>query len=55
MVVWSAQDASAQRSAIAYATATEALDILSDAKSWGFGHGVSQPRPLLAAATLPLR
>jgi len=53
MVVWSDRDASAQRVMIARATASESLDILSDAKSWGFRHGVRQPRPLVVATTPP--
>ncbi len=55
MVIWSAHDAPAQRSMIARSTPIESTDVLSDAKSWGFGHGTRQPRPPFAATMLPRR
>ena len=55
MVVWSAHEASAPRSMMARRSPMESPDVLADAKSWGFGHGIRQPRPSFTATVLPLR
>jgi hypothetical protein len=44
MVIWSTEDESRQRAATLRATPADSPEVLANAKSWGFGHGVRQPR-----------
>ena len=55
MVIWGIDDATQGRSMIARPAGRESADVLGDARSWGFDHGVRQPRPGPAANTFPVR
>lgn len=44
MIVWGGDVTPQGRTHIVRATPMESPDVLGDAKAWGFGHGVRQPR-----------
>jgi len=55
MIVWSADEVSTPRSTMTRPARAESPDPLAEAKSWGFGHDIGQPRPAFVAAMLSLR
>ena len=48
MVIWGSDELKTPRARVAEPR-TESQDVLADARSWGFGHGIRQPRPSIAS------
>ncbi len=55
MVVWGLDDVSRGQSTAVRPAQRESLEVIGDARSWGFDHGIRQPRPVLAANAFPVR
>jgi hypothetical protein len=47
MVIWGSDELKTPRARVSEPR-SESQDVLADAKSWGFGHGIRHPRPSIA-------